>query len=376
MNEGIKGVYKKVDLFLFLLAAVLSVFGVVLLRALVINNAATIAVTSSLYKNQALITVVAWVICFILCALDYEKIVRLWFIYAPLAIVLSLLVFTSLGIEVAGDKAWLDFKVITIQPSELLKVAFITTFALHLSAVGDKVSTPLNVLLLCAHAAIPLFIVHLQGDDGTLCVFLVIFVVMLFSAGISIGYVIAGVAALPVGVWFVWNHVMSDFQKNRFKVLLDDSLDPQGIGYHQRVSKLALGSGQLSGKGFNASEYVEVPEAANDFIFTFVGQCCGFIGCAIVIVIFLIICLKVLANSRAARDPLGKYICVGVFAMIMIHCVLNIGMVLGKFPVIGVPLPFMSQGGTSALASYIGIGLVMSTYSHSEKQHHVFYDDD
>ncbi len=373
---GIRNYFKKIDKILFIAAAALSVFSVVLLRSIVINGVSTVAVTSSLYKTQALVTVASWVIAFILCAIDYKYILRLAVVYAPVAIGLSLLVFTSLGIEIADDRAWVDLGFITIQPSELLKITFITTFALHLSAVGEKINNILHVLLLAIHAAIPTGIVLLQGDDGTACVFIAIFVIMMFSAGISWGYILPCVAILPVGIWFVWNYVMKDFQKTRFLVLADENLDPLGIGYHQRVSKLALGSGQLWGKGLHAEEYVKVPEVANDFIFTYVGQCFGFVGCAAVMAVLLFLCIKVLINSRSARDPLGRYICVGVFAMIFVHCLLNLGMVFGRFPVIGVPLPFMSQGGTSVLSLYLGIGLVMSTFSHSEKRHKVFYDDD
>ncbi len=374
--ETVRNCWKRVDKALFLMPALLSVFSVVLLRSAVANDAATIAIDSGMYKTQAIITAASWVGAFIICAIDYSSVVKLSVVYAPFAIGLSLLVFTSLGIEVAGDKAWLDLKFTTIQPSELLKIAFITTFAMHLSHVGENINKIGSLLLLLLHAAVPMGIVFLQGDDGTLLVFALIAAIMMFGAGLSWLYIIPCLIALPVVGYLVWNHVMKDFQKMRFLVLFNDELDPLGIGYHQRVSKLALGSGQLTGKGLYGAEYVKVPEVANDFIFSYVGQCFGFIGCAVVLLVFLFICLKILADSRIARDPLGKYICIGVFAMVIIHCMLNVGMVVGKFPVVGVPLPFLSQGGTSALAFYIGIGLVMSTYAHCEKKHKVFYDND
>ena len=374
--EALYQYFKKLDKLLFLFSAALSVFSVMLLWSIVNNGVSTIAVTSSLYKTQAIAIAASWVLTLLLCAFDYHKIVQLWVLYAPLAIILSLLVFTSLGIEVAEDRAWIDLGFITLQPSELLKITFITTFALHLSKVQDRINNILNVLLLAAHAALPILIVMLQGDDGTACVFIMIFVIMMFSAGISWLYILPCVAALPVGIYFVWNHVMKDFQKMRFRVLFDEELDPLGIGYHQHMSKLALGSGQTFGKGMSAAEYVKVPEVANDFIFTYVGQCFGFVGCIAVVAALLFICIKILADSRISKDPLGKFICMGVYAMICTHIVLNLGMVLGMLPVIGVPLPFLSQGGTSVLSLYIGIGLVMSTYSHSEKKYRMFSDDE
>ena len=368
--------FKKLDKMLFLFSAALSVLSVVLLHSIVANGVSTVTVTSSLYRNQALITAAAWVMALILCAIDYHKVIKLWVLYAPVAIVLSLLVFTKLGIEVAEDRAWIDLGFITLQPSELLKITFITTFALHLSKVGDRINNIGHVLLLILHAALPTLIVVAQGDDGTACVFIMIFVIMMYSAGISWLYIFPCIIALPVGLWFVWEHVMKDFQKMRFRVLFNDELDPLGIGYHQRVSKLALGSGQIFGKGLYGTDYVKVPEAANDFIFSYVGQCFGFVGCIAVIAVLLFISLKILVDSRVARDPLGKLICIGVFAMIITHSILNLGMVFGMLPVIGVPLPYLSQGGTSVLAVYIGIGLVMSTASHNEKQYKMFYDPD
>ena len=112
----------------------------------------------------------------------------------------------------------------------------------------------------------------------------------------------------------------------------------------------------------------------NDFIFTFVAQCFGFIGCIALVAVLAYVCLKIIADGTIAKDELGRNICIGVFAMIFVHCILNIGMVLVVMPVIGVPLPFISQGGTSMISMFISIGLVMSVYSHSEKNYRVFYD--
>lgn len=373
--EYILRYFRRLDKSLFFTAAALSAFSVLLLWSIYANGAATINLTTSLYKNQFIASAGGCVIALLLSALDYNKLLKLWVLYAPMAIVLSLLTFTSLGTGVGDDRAWLDFGFITIQPSELLKIAFVTTFSLHLSKVGDRINRFSNVLLLCIHAAVPTGLVLVQGDDGTASVFLMIFVIMLFSAGISLKYILPCCAALPVGVWLLWTRFLKPFQKMRIMVLFDEELDPLGVGYHQTVSKTALGSGQVFGKGLTGGEYVKVPEAANDFIFSYVGQCFGFIGCIAVMAALGFICVKIMINSRIAKDLTGKYICVGMYAMIFVHCILNLGMVSGLTPVIGVPLPFMSQGGTSVLAIYVGLGMVMSTYAHSEKKYHVFYEE-
>ena len=373
--------FHKLDKGLFTAVCGVSVFSVILMYSLV-NNGIT-SKDERIYKMQLLCLCVGAVIALVMSALDYHWFTKLWFLYAPAALGLTLLTFTSLGyqpVEGVDDKAWINLGFTTLQPSEILKIAFVMTFAIHLDKVGEKINHFLNVVLLCIHGAIPTLIIVLQGDDGTAVVFFVMFACMIFAAGLSWKYILPVLIAAPAAIWFLWNNIMQPHQKLRFLVLFaeDPMNDPQyeDIFYQQYWGRLALGSGQIFGKGLDAEKYVYVPEAQNDFIFTYVGQCFGFLGCVALIAVLAYICLKIVADSRIAKDNLGKYICVGVFAMIFIHCVLNIGMVLVVLPVIGVPLPFVSQGGTSMVSMFVSIGLVMSVYAHSEKNYRVFYDYD
>lgn len=371
--------FKKLDKALFASVCAVSAFSVVLMYSLVHNE-----VTSKderMYQIQFACLCIGAAIALVISAFDYHKFVKLWFLYVPGAIGLTLLTFTSLGykpVESADDAAWINLGFTTLQPSEFLKIAFIMSFAYHLSKIGDKINHFGHVILLCIHGAVPTMIVVAQGDDGTALVFFFIFVCMLFAAGISWKYILPCVIAAPVAVWILWDKIMLPHQKRRLLVLFEE--DPMSnpefvdIAYQQYWGKLALGSGQLFGKGLFAEEYVSVPEVQNDFIFTYVGQCLGFIGCISLIAALSYICLKIVADSRIAKDELGKYMCIGVFSQMFIHCVLNLGMVLGVMPVIGVPLPFVSQGGSSMVSMFVCIGLVMSTYSHSEKNYRVFYD--
>lgn len=371
--------FHKLDKGLLLAVLGVSALSVVLMYSLVQNGVTS--KSASMYKMQFICMCIGTALALIMSGLDYHWFTKLWFLYAPAALGLTMLTFTSLGyqpVEGVDDKAWINLGFTTLQPSEILKIAFIMTFAIHLSKVGEKINHILNVILLCIHGAIPTIIVVLQGDDGTAIVFIMIFAAMLFAAGISWKYILTAAVAAPAAIWVLWNKVMQPHQKLRFEVLWaeDPINDPQytDIYYQQYWGKLALGSGQLFGKGLDADNYVSVPEVQNDFIFTYVGQCFGFVGCIALITVLAYICLKIVADSRIAKDDLGKYICVGVFAMIFIHCVLNIGMVLAVMPVIGVPLPFVSQGGSSMVSMFVSIGLVMSVYSHSEKNYRVFYD--
>lgn len=372
--------FKKLDKTLFIAVCGVSAFSVLLMYSTVRNGLVS-EKHANMYKIQFVCLCAGAFAALVLSALDYHKFTKLWFLYAPAAVGLTLLTFTSLGYrpdESADDAAWINLGFTTFQPSEVLKIAFIMTFALHLSKVGEKINNIGNVALLCIHGAIPTLIVVAQGDDGTALIFFFMFLFMIFSAGISWKYILPCVIAAPVALWVLWDKIMLPHQKLRFLVLFED--EPMSkpefvdIAYQQYWGKLALGSGQVFGKGLFAEEYVSVPEMQNDFIFTYVGQCFGFIGCIALVAVLAFICLKILIDSRIAKDDLGKYMCIGVFSMMFIHCVLNLGMVLGVMPVIGVPLPFVSQGGSSMASLFVCIGLVMSTYSHSEKKYRVFYD--
>lgn len=368
--------FRRLDKTLFLLTALLGAFGVVMLYSIVTNDISTIRVGSRLYITQFVALCSGLAAALILSAVDYHKIVKLWYIYAPISVLLVLLTFTSLGITVesTGDRAWLDLGFITVQPSELLKISFICTFSIHLSKVEDDINKIGNVLLLVLHAAAPTALILVQGDDGTALVFALISAFMLFAAGISWLYIIPCLIAAPVGGYVLWNYFMKPHQKMRFLVLFDETLDPMGYGYQQYYGKMALGSGRIFGKGLFGDDFIQVPEAQNDFIFAYIGQALGFIGCAAVIFVMTFVFMRIFADSRISKDALGRNICIGMFSLIFIHCLLNIGMVIGVMPVIGVPLPFISQGGSALISLFSGIGLVMSTYSHSEKKYKMFYD--
>lgn len=364
---------RKIDKLLLLAIICCSALSVVLLYSMVYNNVSE-SVFPSDYKKQFLVSAMGIFAAIIIPLFDYKKIAKLWFLYMPFAVLLVLMCFTSLGYQRAGadDKAWLDIGFMSFQPSEVLKIAFILSFAYHLHKLGDKINQPMNILLLCAHGLVPIGLVVMQGDDGTAIVFAAIFITMFFVAGLSWKYVLGILVASPVLAVIAWNFILLDHQKNRILVIFDPSLDPLGTGNQQRQGKIALGSGQLFGKGLFGGDYSYVSEVHNDFIFSYIGQTLGFLGCLIFCSVVVFICIKILNDGNASKDKLGKYICTGVFAMLFVHYVLNIGMVLGVMPVIGVPLPFISAGGTAALTMYISIGMVLSVYAHSEKTASIF----
>lgn len=297
---------------------------------------------------------------------DYENLMRRWYLIAALGLVPVILTFfIGYAPEGTDDKAWLWLPGnISFQPAELLKICFIVTFTTHLSRTRE-VNKLKNLILLCMHGALPVVLIHFQGDDGTALVFAVMFVAMMFAAGVNIRYFIAaGIAAL-VAAPFVFFFVMNEDQKARILYLFDLESNLQGIGYQQWRGRIALANGGFFGQGlFNGSltQTGNVPEGYNDFIFVSIGEELGFLGCLAIILVLGAICMRCVNVAKQSQKPAGKYICVGVFAMILAQSVINIGMCTSVLPVIGITLPFFSAGGTSLGCLFLAVGLVVNVY--------------
>ena len=338
----------------------------------------------SLYKNgeigrlNTVLVQPAMMLCGIAAAvvlskIDYHTMARMWKWNSALCYGLALLVFPFgvQRVDWVDDKAWLPipFTSISFQPSELLKISFIISFAYHLSTVREKLNHPKQLLALCIHGAIPCAIIHLQGDDGTALVMAVIFASMLFAAGLSWKYIVPVLAVIPPAALVAWNFLLDDDKKSRILAIINPEMVSEAITWQQDRGLIAIGNGGLWGNGIfmETGQFRYVPEVYNDFIFTYIGETVGFIGCIAVLAVLAFICIRILYNGLHACDEMGKYICVGVFALIGIQIIINIGMCLKLLPVIGVTLPFLSAGGTSTGTLYLAIGVVLSVYMHSGK---------
>lgn len=371
------GYFRHVDKILPIICIGLTVFDIMLLNTMAYENIGFI--TEKTAKTQLIAGILGVCAAFAVSLIDYKFFEKIWFVYAPIAIILQLLVFVpGLGVQRDDDMAWLDFGFITIQPSEVLKAAFILTFATHINKLGDKINSPKHVLLLCVHGVAPVALIMKQGDAGSALVFLFIFICMLFMAGISWKYMLAGLAAVPPILYVAWNYIMKPHHRNRILILFDKEMQQAEIRdkyFQQYRGTVALGSGQLTGLGIDGTNYTWTPKIENDFIFSYVGMTFGFIGCMCIVIALAALCMKLLSDASGAQDLFGKLICAGVFAQIFFHCVINIGMALCVVPVIGIPLPFISQGGTAMLMMHANIGLVLSVTAHREKAKHMFYTE-
>lgn len=370
-----------IDLGLLFAVTLCAVIGVLLIYSIAASGISEGEGVGARYWQIQLVAMgLGIVVAITISYIDYRKLVKLWWIFIPLSLAFVSLTFTALGKsrEGADDRAWIQVFGISMQPSEVMKIAFILSFAYHLSRDEEDMNKPIHMLLLLAHAAVPVGVVVLQGDYGTAIVFAAIFTFMLISADISWKYIVAAPFAAAAAIAVMWFNFLSSFHKERILILFHPGTDPENIEYQQDLGLAALQSGGVFGKGIFAGlkEYIYVPELHNDFIFAHAGQVFGFVGAIGILIILAYICLKVFADSRVTRDRLGRFICMGAFGLFFTHCVMNIGMVMKVAPVIGVPLPFISGGGTAMASMYAIIGLVLSTYSHRAVNYNVFYDED
>ncbi len=375
-NE-LKNQHRHLDYGLLLAVIICSAVSSLLIYSIHANKVLE-SVGASYYRTQIISALMGLFAALIISLINYKKLARLWFLYVPVSVVLVLLTFTGLGYKRADDQAWLNLGFIQIQPSEVLKLAFILSFAYHLSRVEENMNKPVHMALLCLHGLVPIALVGGQGDYGTAIVFGFIFAAMIISAKISWKYLAAAPVLLAAALVFLWNFVLKSDHKNRIEVLLHPGTDPEGLEYQQDLGLAALNKGGFLGIGLfgDKNEYISVPEIHNDFILSYAGMVFGFVGAVGLLAILAYICLKILADSRIAKDNLGKFICMGTFGLMLAHCIMNIGMVLKVMPVIGIPLPFLSAGGTAMVSMYVAIGLVLSTYTHSNKKYNVFYEEE
>lgn len=269
------------------------------------------------------------------------------------------------GTRTAGAKSWLKFGFFSFQPSELAKVATILACAAYIKSRTDNRIGPRELGVLGAIVALPAGLTLLQPDFGTATTFLPIAAACFFLSSFPLGKILKwslfGAAGLAVVLFVAWLTVFKPYQKERVRSFLDPSHDPHGAGYQVSQAKIAVGSGQIWGKGLRSGTQNRLsflPKPHTDFIFGVIAEETGFLGSAIVLGLFYILLGRFLETARMARDAEGRFIAVGAFALILDHLLINVGMVVGLIPTTGIPLPYLSYGGSSLLSMGLLAGLV------------------
>lgn len=355
-----KDYLKRSDSLLLSLCLISTIFGMVLIKSATTSSGNQYVIT------QAAALVIGLVLYFLFSVIDVDIIAdksKLLFIFSTIFIS-SLLIFGVAGDS--GNRAWIRFGLIGLQPAEVVKIPFIIMMARLLTyqgqgpGINDKMSVLQSCLLFGFFFCL---IIITSADLGSALVYLFVFVVMIFIAGLSFKWIGAGLLAVTGVSPILWRFFLSDNQKNRILAPYIDSIDPTGTGvmWQANQSKIAIASGKLFGQGlFNGAQTQSgaVPQQHTDFIFSVAGEELGLIGCLIIILLLVLIICRCIYVGIKANDTQNGLICIGIAAMLIFQTFENIGMCIGLTPVIGLTLPFFSYGGSSILTLYAAMGIV------------------
>ena len=316
-------------------------------------------------RLQLLWVVVSMVVVALIMTIRYDLIGRMWPLIYIVDILLLILVLGTTKIN--GVSGWFQLLDRTIQPSELAKIALIITLSKALTRHADKAIPNFGYFVyICIHFGIPALLIAAQPDIGTLMVFVVIFVVLLFMSGFELQWFFALGGLAVAGITPVIFHLAStnNFRWLRLVAFINPESDPTGSSYQIVNSKVTVGSGGIYGKGAWAEGTLThlnyVPENHTDFIFTVVGETLGFVGACILLGLYAFLIFRMLLLAYHTDDRFGQFIIIGVMSMLLFHVYENIGMCIGVMPITGIPLPFISYGGTNLVINMAAIGLVLN----------------
>lgn len=365
--ENFKNSLKRFDLPLFVSVLILSIIGNILVAS------ATNSYIGG--KTQVLIQIIATcvgvVFCLIIAFFDYEYISSKWLYIIGLDIfMLVVVLILGIGSEEVGSKSWIRVGPISIQPSEFVKIGFIISFSYQIQKYKERINEFKIALMCVLHIAVLVFLLMLQPDFGTTMVFVAVFAVMIFLAGISWKYIVSAIGIVAASLPFLWFFVFQEYQKNRIITFFNPQMDTQVSGYHVMQSKTAIGSGGLFGQGLFKGVLTQnefLPAKHTDFIFAVGCEELGFLGAIVIISLIVFIVARCFIIAIRSKDTLGTFIGIGIGTMLMVQSLENIGMTIGITPVTGITLPFMSYGGSSMLTNYIAIGLVLNIKIRGKK---------
>ena len=297
----------------------------------------------------------------VVASLDYRRLVRA----APGIYLLGLAALAlvwALGRSVSGARRWIALGPLTVQPSEIFKVCFVLMAVWVITSRWAQPVGGSTLFMALPVAAVPFVLIIKQPDLGTALLLFPVMVVLLVGAGLRLrllgALAAAGLAALPLA-WLV----LKDYQRERILVFLDPFRDPLGTAYNVIQAKIAIGSGQLLGKGVagaTQSRLAFLPERHTDFIFAVFAETWGFVGCLVLLMCYVLLLLRGFDIAASAREPVGRLVALGATSLLAAQVLINVGMVTGLLPVVGIPLPLMSYGGSSMVASLMGLGLLLS----------------
>ena len=346
---------KDVDWLLLLSPIALTVLGCV-----AINSSAP---DGSYLKKQIISLCLGLAIALSIMFTDYRKIVMIiapFFYVGVLVLLVAVLVF---GREIHGNKAWLNLGGFSFQPSEFAKAATILMLARHLATPRPGSLSIRDMALMLAIAMPPIILIYLEHDTGTTLTFGAILGTFFFLGGMRKSLLVAGVVLVAVGLVAAYPH-LKGYQRERIKVIIHpEEADPKGFGYQTIQSVIAVGSGGVLGKGIGHGTQGKLgflPFAWTDFIGAVVAEEMGLVGILLMMVLYLLLIWRLIAVAKGSRERSGSLLVMGFVGLITFHILCNLGMVVALMPIMGIPLPLMSYGGTAVMAMFMGVGLALS----------------
>jgi rod shape determining protein RodA len=346
---------RDIDWTVLIVALIISAVGV-----LQIYSATRGTIWADAWWKQIIYLIGGLVLMWIVLAVDYHTLMH----FVPpmyLASVLALLGTFVLGKQVFGSRRWIPLPGgFRFQVSEFVKLVIILLVARFLTELKSEDLELREVLKLAALVVVPMGLVMKQPDLGTSLTYLPILGVGAFLAGLRWKY-IATVTLVAVLVLPVSWHFLKDYQKARLVSFMDPDRDPQGTGYQLIQSQIAVGAGGMFGKGVTKGTQTQLrflPVPHTDFIFSAFAEEHGFVGVVLMLSLYFVLIMRIVQNAQTAPDRAGMYICMGVAALLLFHMLVNVGMVVGRMPVTGIPLPLMSAGGSSVWSNFLALGLV------------------
>ncbi|MFL2714784.1 MAG: rod shape-determining protein RodA [Gammaproteobacteria bacterium] len=362
MNKLLKIFKTKIyfDQYLFISITLLSIMGLIFLYSASQGNIETTI-------KQSFFVVLGLVLMFLLSQVDpdFYKNNASFFLILSISLIILTIFF---GKEVNGAKRWLDLGFFTLQSSEIIKIAL----PVFLAAYLHNKPLPISLLNTAISMIIIITIVNLvriQPDLGTSLVIFIAGLYILFLAGLSWRFIGASFGIIILSLPFIWNNFLEPFQRQRILTLLDPTADPYGSGWNITQSKIAIGSGGIQGKGYGSGSQAHLdflPETETDFIFAVIAEEFGFIGACILMSTFFFIILRCFYLAVNARDRFCRLTIGGLSLLFISTIFINLAMVVGIIPVVGMPLPFISKGGSSLLSFYIAFGIIISMATHKK----------
>lgn len=317
------------------------------------------------YVKQAYWLVIGIIGLIAIASFDYSWLNKGSFVIYGLGIVMLILV-VLIGRTGMGAQRWVTIGPVTFQPSEFLKLAYVIMLARYISSITGSMSINQIVFAFMSIVLFPLILVIKQPDLGTGLILLALFMLLTLAKGVAkktvIVALIISLIALPFVANIMWDH-LKDYQKMRIVAFLHPEMDPEGTTYHINQSKVAIGSGKIIGKGYlqgTQGPFRFLPEKHTDFIFSIFAEEWGFLGTLFLLAVYAFLIIRGLDTAQKAKDEFGRILALGITFMFLLYCFINVGMTLGIMPVVGIPLPFMSYGGTALLSNYIAAGILIS----------------